>query len=110
MSFTVVYNEQAATARKGATLLQIALRAGIPLRHVCDGKASCGTCRVLVVAGRETLSRAEAKEHSRLPDERLEQGWRLACQARVMASGRVELQVPKATSDLRLEQWTDTVA
>lgn len=70
-------------ARPGETLLSLALRLGVALRHVCGGNANCTTCRVQVREGAERLSPAEPRETGRLPDVRLQAGWRLACQARV---------------------------
>lgn len=75
-------------------LLQVALKKGIQLRHLCGGHARCGTCRVRVVAGKEVLSRVNQRELRRLPAERLEEGWRLSCQARLLAPGEVEFEKP----------------
>ena len=75
-------------------LLQVALRKGIGLRHLCGGHGQCGTCRVRVLAGKGVLSRANARELRRLPHERLEEGWRLSCQARLLAPGEVEFEKP----------------
>lgn len=67
-----------AEAGSGETLLEVALRAGVPMAHACGGKARCSTCRVLVVDGRCA---------SRTPEEEqlagqlcLEPAIRLACQ------------------------------
>lgn len=86
-------------ARIGESVLDVALRLGIPLGHACGGRASCPTCRVLVVEGAERLSRGETRESQRLPDERLEAGWRLACQARLR--GDVTVRIPTLVERVR---------
>ncbi len=82
----VVYQAESGADRSleaapGATLLEAALKAGIPHFHECGGRARCSTCRVRVVAGSLGPRTAdEARLASRL-------GWgddiRLACQAKV---------------------------
>ena len=79
------------SARPGETLLALAVRLGVKLRHVCGGNANCTTCRVQVQEGAEGLSPVGEKEQRRLPDSRLEAGWRLACQARVLGPAVVRL-------------------
>ena len=37
----------------GETLLEAALRSGIPVTHACGGRAKCSTCRVWVLDGLE---------------------------------------------------------
>jgi adenylate cyclase len=72
------------------SLLDAALRAGIPHAHVCGGAARCSTCRVRVVAGLGHCAERTAAEH-RIA-ERLHFGpdIRLACQTSV--NGDVELR------------------
>ncbi len=38
-------------AMEGETLLRAALRAGLPLAHICGGVARCSTCRVVILEG-----------------------------------------------------------
>ena len=66
-------------------MLSAALRAGVPFAHACGGRASCSTCRVLVVEGRGGCAEQTAKE--RVIAERLafSPEFRLACQTRVFA-------------------------
>lgn len=66
----------------GETLLEAAIRAGLPMTHVCGGHAKCSTCRVWVLEGLENCSErtsAEAEMAARLD---LASGIRLACQMR----------------------------
>ena len=67
------------------TILPAALRAGVPFAHACGGRASCSTCRVVVLEGWKACAERTPKE--RLIAERLgfSQEFRLACQTRVSA-------------------------
>jgi len=65
---------------EGHTLLRMAVDAGLPIAHLCGGRARCSTCRVRVVDGLDALTGRTDKEvrmADRLdfPDE-----VRLACQ------------------------------
>ncbi len=71
-------------ASEDTTLLDAVVEAGIPIAHLCGGRARCSTCRIRVVDGLEALSDRTEKEAamaSRLdfPDE-----VRLACQTRAL--------------------------
>jgi ferredoxin len=61
------------------TLLQIGLALGIDLSHVCGGDGACGTCRIEVVEGWESLTPPT-------PDEtykEMEPPYRLSCQCKL---------------------------
>jgi adenylate cyclase len=64
-------------------ILHAALRDGVPFAHACGGHASCSTCRIVVMDGREACADRTAKERDIA--ERLGFGadFRLACQTRV---------------------------
>lgn len=73
---------QSFDAETGLTLLELARANNLPHASVCRGRGRCGTCRVKVISGGETLpppSDTEAKVLARWnagPDERL------ACQVK----------------------------
>ncbi len=46
----------------------------------CRGKGMCGTCKVLVIEGRDSLSVPTNAEKKRLGQDKLETGYRLSCQ------------------------------
>lgn len=74
---------------EGDTLLAMVVGAGLPIAHLCGGRARCSTCRVRIVEGLESLTgRTDAEgamaERLDLPDE-----VRLACQT--YATGEVRL-------------------
>lgn len=49
----------------------------------CRGRGLCGTCKVIVIEGRDNLSVPGEKERGKLGDERVDGGIRLSCQALV---------------------------
>lgn len=49
----------------------------------CRGHGLCGTCKVIVIEGRDNLSIPSQKEESKLGADRLAAGIRLSCQAQV---------------------------
>jgi len=67
------------------SVLSAGLRVGVPFAHACGGRASCSTCRVVVVEGWSSCTEQTAKE--RVIAERLgfSPEFRLACQTRVSA-------------------------
>ncbi len=75
----------------GENLLEICWAHGIPIESLCGGNGACGKCAVQVIDHDFPIS-AEDRKH--LDDERLAQGWRLACQARVEHDLRVSVPLP----------------
>jgi ferredoxin, 2Fe-2S len=75
------------------SILDVALRHGIDLRHLCGGVCACITCHVIVKDGDRHLSPMELDEEDRiyrLPDYTLHS--RLACRA--VPSGDVTVWIP----------------
>ena len=81
----------------GATLLEAALKLGLPLRSDCGGKGLCGKCAVQVSPG-DALTPAADAEAKLLGTERAASGHRLACQAVVL--GPVRVAIPRETLDI----------
>jgi adenylate cyclase len=81
----VLPDQRLIECRARETVLSAGLRAGIPFAHACGARASCSTCRVLVVEGRSACTEQTAKE--RVIAERLgfSPEFRLACQTKVSA-------------------------
>ena len=78
---------------EGATLLVAVSRAGVGVPVDCGGRGTCGKCLVKLGAG-DLTSPTEA-EFRKIPAERLEDGWRLACQARPLTPN-VSVEVRRA--------------
>jgi len=68
----------------GTTLMEAARQAGVVLNAICGGAGTCGACRVRIVDGQVTPpTEAEGKA--------LADGFRLACQTRVLSDVRVDI-------------------
>jgi len=77
--------------KRGSSLSEAAMRAGVVLTMPCGGLGQCGKCRVLP----QPLSSVVSKSNGPLSDEEVSAGWRLACMTRVVGDVRVE--VPAAS-------------
>ena len=78
------------------SVLDVALRDGVELRHACGGICACITCHVVVEQGDENLSPMEKDEEDRLyrvPDYTLHS--RLACRA--VVRGDVTIRIPEGS-------------
>ena len=100
-------DEEVVEAAEGETLLEAAIRCGIPAAHACGGNARCSTCRVLVVEGRDVLSPIEERERRLLTPLGLDRPIRLACQARVSGPVTVRRLVLDPEDEALLDQRRD---
>jgi ferredoxin, 2Fe-2S len=87
----------------GTYLIDAAKRLGAPLGTGCmRGKGDCATCLVHVSIGADLLSASGTIEQTALGAEQLNQGFRLACQAKIEGSGEVVVRLvarkPKETT------------
>jgi len=74
------------------SILDVALRHGVPLPHVCGGNCACTTCHVWVKAGASNLSPLDRDEDDRLDFAiGLSRRSRLGCQAVVRGDVTVEI-------------------
>lgn len=64
---------------KDSNLLRMSIRYEGSVPFKCGG-GLCGTCRVRIVDGQENLSKVMKKEIDRLGQDKLDEGYRLACQ------------------------------
>jgi adenylate cyclase len=74
----------------GESLLQAAVRAGIPLAHICGGHGRCSTCRVIILEGLEHCLPCTEEEEAIARQLQFDPALRLACQTRV--TGNVTLR------------------
>jgi len=87
----------------GTTVLQAAQRLAVDLESVCGGQGKCRRCQVLpqlgdfskhgIVSASNHLSELTETEHHHLHKNWLEQGKRLACNARIL--GDLVIDVPE---------------
>lgn len=69
---------QTAGFTPGCSLLKIMLEAGVLAEHPCNGRGTCGKCRVRVVKGK--LHPVSETERNHLTEDEVKEGIRLACQ------------------------------
>ena len=87
-------------APTGETILNIALKNGIPLEHACEKSCACTTCHVIVREGFDSLAESTEEE-----DDMLDKAWglepesRLGCQAKVTDEDLV-VEIPKYTINM----------
>ena len=77
--------------KKGTTILDAAIAADIDLNHYCGGMASCGSCRVQVLAG-SSVSEMDMMEEATLDVVLENDDDRLGCQTKIL--GEVHVIVP----------------
>lgn len=79
---------------EGENLLDRLLQHGVELAHDCGGTLACGTCRVIVHEGLESLGAPSEDEQDILDKaSSFEPGARLACQA-IGAQGDLVIEIP----------------
>jgi uncharacterized 2Fe-2S/4Fe-4S cluster protein (DUF4445 family) len=78
----------------GESVFGIARRAGITVTTACVGKATCGLCRVKVVAGEAHLSPFNAAERKHLGNVYFINKLRLSCQAQIIDDGELVVELP----------------
>ncbi|AHG59808.1 ISC system 2Fe-2S type ferredoxin [Buchnera aphidicola] len=81
-------------AKKGETILNIALKNNIQLEHACGQSCACSTCHCIIRKGFLSLSGGSEKE-----DDILDKAWglesesRLSCQA-IIGDVDIEVEIP----------------
>lgn len=68
---------------EGATLLDAARAAGLPIARACSGHGLCGRCDLEILEGGGSLSPEASDERETRERDRLSGSRRLSCQARV---------------------------
>lgn len=81
-------------AKKGATLYQVLRKTHIDITSICGGFGLCGKCRVIIVKGHKSLSKVIENEKRFLTDEDFLNGYRLACQAKIIGDEDIVVLVP----------------
>ncbi len=85
----------------GESLLEAAQSAGVELVSICGGIGSCDGCRVRIMSGK--LSSPTPEEESFFAPIELEEGYRLACQARPLTDVKVEVPSESLATTQRLQ-------
>lgn len=79
----------------GSTILELAIKNKIEISHACGGMGSCGTCRVIVKQGLESLPERNEIEQTRAEDLSFSKNERLSCQT--LAIDGLTVEIPKKT-------------
>jgi adenylate cyclase len=82
-SVYVLPDQRLVECRPAEAILRAALRARIPFAHACGGRASCSTCRVVVLEGWQACSERTQKERAIAERLGFNPEFRLACQTRI---------------------------
>ncbi len=94
----------------GETLLEAALRSGVPVSHACGGRAKCSTCRIWILDGLAACPQRSAAEASLADRMGLSDEVRLACQLRPEGELRVRRLVLDETDLVMSSQLDRSVA
>jgi CDP-4-dehydro-6-deoxyglucose reductase len=87
------------------TLLEAAMRAGIPLNYGCSG-GNCGLCKARVVSGQVKKTR---HHDFVISDDQKEQGFVLLCSNTAVTDVVIEAMVAGSVQDIPYQQITATV-
>lgn len=88
---TVIINDVEMEAKLGERLLNVARRNAAHIGFVCDGNGVCQTCLCRVLEGGDQLSPPNDAERIWMPPNRINAGYRLACQAGLRGKGQVRV-------------------
>ena len=97
-TFQVVFqpDNKAVSVSEGATLLDAALAGDIPLNASCNGKGSCGKCKLVLESGQ-----GNSKKTPLLTDREKADGYVLACQTTVHSD--IVVRIPEETLERKLK-------
>jgi uncharacterized 2Fe-2S/4Fe-4S cluster protein (DUF4445 family) len=76
------------TVEEGENLLNVAANAGVYIHAFCGGEGVCGKCKVKIEQGQVAATQA-----TQLKSAEIEQGFRLACQSKVVSD--LVVQIPE---------------
>jgi uncharacterized 2Fe-2S/4Fe-4S cluster protein (DUF4445 family) len=65
------------------TFYDLLLKINVPIQSLCGGQGTCGKCKILVEKGLSYLNPPTNEEKKILTKKDLQDGWRLACQAKI---------------------------
>ncbi len=80
------------------SILELAKKNRIAMRHSCDGMGSCGTCRVVINKGLNLLPPRNEIEQEMSDDRGFQPQERLSCQT--LAYDGLVVVVPQVSEDL----------
>ena len=90
-SITIRNTGEVLQASAAISILNTFMREGVKIKHVCGGKAQCGTCRIRIIEGHRALSPVGERERIRLEALGNPKDVRLACQTHTSGDISVEI-------------------
>ena len=96
VTITFSSEEKTVSVPKGTTLLEAARQADVYVNAACNGKGSCGKCKLVVSSGQ-----TEDQPSVLLSDAEKEKGYVLACQSRVVSD--VSADIPPEIRERKLK-------
>jgi len=96
--FSVLFQPDDITIKvaEGTNLLEAAQKADVYVNASCNGKGSCGKCKLIVESGA-----VKSEKTSLLSDKEMEKGYILACQTEV--TDNVVIKIPEETLEKKLK-------
>ena len=97
-TFKVIFKpeDREISVSEGSTLLDAAVAADIHINASCNGKGSCGKCKLILESGN-----IKSEPTSLLSDQEKEKSYILACQTKVL--GDVTVKIPEETIERKLK-------
>ncbi|MCP3871560.1 MAG: DUF4445 domain-containing protein [Desulfobacteraceae bacterium] len=84
------------TVQEGDNLLEASQKANLYINASCNGKGSCGKCKLIVESGA-----VEHKKNAMLTRKEIEKGYVLACQAKILDN--LSVIIPEETLEKKLK-------
>jgi adenylate cyclase len=90
------------------SILEIALKHGIPHMHICGGNARCSTCRIVIKQGLENILPRNEIEQRLAEKKGMDDCIRLACQTRIKGAVTLRrLVIDDLDADITKHQQDD---
>lgn len=87
-------------AKKGQSILEVALSNGIIIQHACEKSCACATCHCIIKKGFNSLNKISEIENNMLDKAwGLELKSRLSCQS-IIGEKDLIIKIPKYTNNL----------
>lgn len=83
---------------KGQNLLKALVENNIFIQNPCNGKGTCGKCRVLITKGMESVSRKGSSSEAdiyHLTEAEIKKGLRLACTCKIVGNMEITILSPE---------------
>jgi uncharacterized 2Fe-2S/4Fe-4S cluster protein (DUF4445 family) len=87
----------------GKMLLDALLNQGEEISHPCNGRHTCGKCKVIILQG--NVSEMSEEERGYLTEEEIARGIRLACMTTLKGKAEVEIPFQETTSNILSEGY-----